>query len=173
MQKLPDSTIILIHVKVTVKERWDVVVKEFSQKSAYTQTDLRAKFMAMRCPEKMNPREFLEGLRVKKEELSQAGVIIEERDYFSVILSSLPAPLSNFASNLLAAAQFSSRMMVPDNLLPMLMEESDRQWAQRLRGKGSGKAKEEDEALAAGQYMKGKKGKGKGKHADLTCYGLG
>jgi hypothetical protein len=60
--------------------------------------------------------------------------------------------------------------MVPDNLLPMLMEESDRQWAQRLRGKGSGKAKEENEALAAGQYMKGKKGKGKGKHADLTCY---
>ena len=171
-QKLPDSTVVLIHGKVLVKERWDAVVKEFSKKSAYAQTDLRAKFMAMRCPEKTNPREFLENLRVKKEELSQAGVTIEEKDYFSVILSSLPFSLSNFASNLLAAAQFSTRTMGLDNLLPMLMEESDRQRAQKLRGKSAGKAKEEEnEALVAGQSAKGnKKGKGKGKHADLTCY---
>jgi hypothetical protein len=33
-QKLPDSTVVLIHGKVLVKERWDVVVKEFSKKSA-------------------------------------------------------------------------------------------------------------------------------------------
>ena len=169
-QKLPDSTVVLIHAKVTVKARWDAVVKEFSKKSAYAQTDLRAKFMAMRCPEKTNPRDFLESLRVKKEELSQAGVIIEEKDFYSVILSSLPFALSNFASNLLAAAQFSSRMTMPNDLLSMLVEESDRQRAQRLRGKGSGKGKEEEnEALAAGQTSKSK-GKGKNKHADLTCY---
>ena len=70
MQKLPDSTVVLIHAKTSVKERWDVVVKEFSKKSAYAQMDLRAKFMAMRCPDKLNLREFLENLRVKKEELS-------------------------------------------------------------------------------------------------------
>ena len=172
-QKLPDSTVVLIHGKVTVKERWDAVVKEFSKKSAYAQTDLRAKFMAMRCPEKTNPRDFLENLQVKKEELSQAGIVIDEKDYFSVILSSLPYSLSNFTSNLLAAAHFSSKTMAPDDLLPMLMEESDRQQAQRSRGKGSGKGKnEEDEALAAGQSSRGRscKGKGKGKHADLTCY---
>jgi hypothetical protein len=84
--------------------------------------------MGMRCPEKMNPREFLEGLRVKREELAQAGVMIEEKDYFSVIISSLPIGLSNFASNQLAAVQFSSsKSMMPDDLLSMLMEESDRQ----------------------------------------------
>ena len=53
-QKLPDSTVVLIHAKVTVKERWNAVVKEFSKKSAYAQMDLWAKFMAMRCPEKTN-----------------------------------------------------------------------------------------------------------------------
>ena len=79
-QKLPDSTVVLIHGKVTVKERWDAVVREFSKKSAYAQTDLRAKFMAMHCPEKTNPRDFLESLRVKKEELSQAGVVIDKKD---------------------------------------------------------------------------------------------
>ena len=114
-QKLPDSTMVLIHVKVTIKERWDTVVKELSKKSTYAQTDLQAKFMAMCCLEKTNPCDFLESLRVKKEELSQlqAGVTIEEKDFFLVILSSLPftGTLSNFVSNLLVAAQFSSKMM--------------------------------------------------------------
>jgi hypothetical protein len=54
-QKLPDSTVVLIHGKVLVKDRWEAVVKEFSKKSAYARADLRAKFMAMRCPEKKEP----------------------------------------------------------------------------------------------------------------------
>ena len=70
-QKLPDSTVVMVHGKATVRERWEAVVKEFSKKSAYAQADMRAKFMAMRCLDKGNPREFLEGLRVRKEELAQ------------------------------------------------------------------------------------------------------
>jgi len=168
-QKLPDSTVVMIHSKDTVKERWDAVVSEYSKKSAYAQTDLRAKFLAMRCPDKGNPREFLEGLRVKREELCQAGVVIDEKDYFSVIIASLPFSLSNFASNQLAAAQFSTRKMTPDDLLSMLSEESDRQRAQYLRRRGTGKGRDEvDEALAAGQTSKSSKGKGK--RTDLTCW---
>src|SRR5260221_782319 len=170
-QKLPDSTVMLIHGKVSVRERWELVVKEFSKKLAYAQTDLQAKFMAMRCPEKMNPREFLETLRVKREELSQAGVTIEEKDYLSVILSSLPFALSNFASSILVSSQISSKHVTPDDLLSMLMEESDRQHAQRSRCKASGKGKdEENESLLAGQLVKGRKGKGKNRHAGLTGY---
>src|SRR5260221_3435958 len=126
-QKLTDLTVVLVHEKKTVKERWEVVVAKYSKKSAYAQTDMRAKFMAMRCPDKGNPRDFLEGLRVKKEELCQAGVVVDEKDYFSVIISSLPLSLSNFASNQLAASQFSTRKMSPNDLLSMLLEESDRQ----------------------------------------------
>jgi hypothetical protein len=108
---------------------------------------------------------------VKKEELSQAGVDIEEKDYLSVILSSLPFALSNFASSILASSYVSSNKVTPDDLMSMLMEESDRQRAQRSRGKGSGKGKEEEnEALAVRESAKGKKGKGKSKHADLKCY---
>ena len=124
---MPDLTVVLIHGKTTVRERWEVVVKEFSKKCAYARVDLWARFMAMRCPEKTNPREFLESLRVKKEELSQAGVDIEEKDYLSVILSSLPFALSNFASSILASSYVSSNKVTPDDLTFMLMEESDHQ----------------------------------------------
>jgi len=68
--------VVLIHGKPTVRERWQAVVREFSRKSAYAQADLRAKFMGMQCPERGNPKEFLEGLRVMKEELAQAGVVV-------------------------------------------------------------------------------------------------
>jgi hypothetical protein len=44
-QKLLDSTVVLVHGKTTVKERWEMVVKEFTRKSAYAQADLRTKFM--------------------------------------------------------------------------------------------------------------------------------
>jgi hypothetical protein len=174
-QKLPDSTVVMVHGKVTVRERWEAVVKEFSKKSAYAQADMRAKFMGLRCPDKGNPRDFLEGLRVKKEELAQAGVEVDEKDYFSIIISSLPYSLSNFASSQLAAAQFlSTKKITPDDLLSMLLEESDRQRAQFQRRRVSGKGKEDNnEALSAEGSSKLKKGKGHGhghKHADVMCW---
>ena len=95
---------------------------------------------------------------------------VEEKDYFSVIISSLPFDLSNFASIQLAAAQFSSSKSVsPDDLLFMLMEESDRQRAHRQRiAKSPGRAREDvDEALHVGQSQAGK---GKGRFSDVTCW---
>ena len=52
--------------------------KEYTEKGAYAQTDLRTKFLASRCPEKGNVREFLEELRTKREELVQVGVDINK-----------------------------------------------------------------------------------------------
>jgi len=53
-QKLPDSMLMKVHMKLTVQERWEAVVKEYTEKGAYVQTDMRAKFLASRCPEKGN-----------------------------------------------------------------------------------------------------------------------
>ena len=103
IQRLPDSTLMKIHTKKSVQERWGAIVKGFMEKGAYAQTDLRAKFLASRCAEKGNVREFLEGLRVRKEELVQVGVVIDNKDYLLTIISSLPVALSNFASAQLAA----------------------------------------------------------------------
>ena len=125
-QKLPDSTMVLIHSKKLVKERWDEVVKEYMLKSEYAKTGLRAKFLGMKCTDKGGVREFLEGLWLKKEELCQARVEIEEDDYFLVIISSLPAAMVNFASRQLAAARFSSTKTITSNdLISMLIEEAD------------------------------------------------
>lgn len=67
---------------------------------------------------------------------------------FSVIISSLPGALSNFASSQLAAAHVSG--------IKSSTNKADRQKAQHAQRKGSGKGKDEDEALAAGESSKGK-----------------
>ena len=66
-QKILDSTLMRVHTKRTVKERWEAIVAEYTEKGAYAQTDLRGRFLESKCPDKGNVREFLDGLRVKRE----------------------------------------------------------------------------------------------------------
>src|SRR6266511_1418022 len=145
---------------MTVRERWVAIVTEYTDKGAYAQTELRTKFLESRCPEKGNVREFLEGLRVKREELAQVGVDIENKDYLSTIVGSLPFALSNFTSSQLTAARmFSTTKTIDlDTLILLLVEESDRQRAQYARRKTGGKGKEgeKDKALSVASD-KGKK----------------
>jgi gag-polypeptide of LTR copia-type len=133
--------------------------------------DLRSHFMESRCPDKMNVREFLDGLRVKREELATFGVDIEEKNYRSTIIKSLPPHLSASASNLLAGAKLysSTKTIEPDELITLVSEEYERHVAQRSRhsGQASGKGGDKDEALTL-------LGKGKGKTFDRkpkgTCW---
>ena len=134
-------------------------MKKYMQKGVYMQTELRAKFLTSRCPDKGNAKDFLRGLRLKKEELAQVGVTISNKDYLSTIISSLPDTLSNFASSQIAwTAQQNSKLMDTNVLMSMLLQEADRQYLRSLRRKvGSAKGKEEEknEALVVDQ-SKGK-----------------
>ena len=49
-QKIPNSTLMHIHTKKTVVERWNLIVTEYTEKGSYTQTDLRQKFLELKCP---------------------------------------------------------------------------------------------------------------------------
>jgi len=168
-----------VHMKTTVKQRWDAIVLEYTERGDYAKTELRAKFLKMRCPDKANIRDFLQGLQVKKEELAKVGVTIDDTDYLSTLISSLPHALSNFASAQLAAARMflTSRTIDPDILISLLMEEADRQKVQRAHRQGTGKGKDEekDEALAVTPgSSKGKNGKGgRGGKKNVTCWNCG
>ena len=99
-QKIPNSTLMHIHTKKTVKERWAAIVEEYTSKGTYAQTDLHQKFMDMKCADKAIVHEFLDSLQVKQEELASVGVDIDEKNYCSTILASLPFALSHLHSSL-------------------------------------------------------------------------
>ena len=92
------------------------------------------------------------------------GVDIEEKDYRSTILSSLPIVLANFASAQLAAAWMysSSKTLDPDVLISLIGEEYDCQKMQCSRRHGrKSKDKDKDEAMAVNPGSSKTKG-GKG-----------
>ena len=176
-QKIPDSTLMRIHAKQSVKDRWSAIVIEYTEKGAYAQTDLRARFLESKCPDKGNVREFLDNLRVKREELASVGVDIDEKDYRSTIISSLPIALANFASSQLAAARLyaPTKTIAPDSLISLISEEYERQKTQRSHRSGGGKSKEDekDEALSAtAKSSKAKGGKGERKPKGV-CWNCG
>lgn len=152
-----------------MKDRWDLIVKEYMEKGTYAQTELRTKFLESRCPDKGNIREFLEGLQIKKEELAQVGVEIDDKDYLLTIISSLPYHLSNFASAQLSAAKMfvPTKSIKPDVLMTLLMEEAERQKAQLARCAFRKGKEEHNETLGVTDGSRPRKGKAK---ANVTCW---
>src|SRR6266567_545842 len=176
-QKIPDLTLMRVHSKKSVKERWDAIVVEYTSKGVYAQTDLRQKFMEMRCADNDNVREFLDDLRVKQEELASVGVDIDEKDYRSTILASLPFALSNFASVQLAAARMwaPTKTIDPDDLISLINEDYDRQKAQRTRRYGKARDNDDsDEAMSASpSSSRWKGGKGGARRPRGECWNCG
>ena len=68
---------------------------------------------------------FLDFLCIKREELAQARVQINEKDYYSTNIKSLPFHLSNFASKQLTATHLFSltKTIDPDLLISIISEE--------------------------------------------------
>jgi len=61
-QKLPDSALMRIRTKKTVRERWEAIVADFTEKGTFAQTEMRARFLDSKCPDKGNVKEFLDEL---------------------------------------------------------------------------------------------------------------
>jgi len=89
-QKIPNSTLMKVHNVWTVEARWKLIVKEYTEKGAYMQTDLQSQFLDLRCKVNDNVREFLEALQMKQEELTIVGVNISLEDYHSTIINAIP-----------------------------------------------------------------------------------
>ena len=81
--------------------------------------------MASKCPERSNLCTWLEKLHTQKEELVKVGVKIEDKDFCSVIISSLPGYLSKFAVTLLANVQLylMIKTINPDVFISLINEE--------------------------------------------------
>ena len=48
-QKIPDSMLMKVYSKLTVRECWLAIEKEYMQKGAYAQTELCSQFLEMKC----------------------------------------------------------------------------------------------------------------------------
>lgn len=107
---------------------WSEIICEYTEKGTYAQMDLQTKFLKSKCTTGSDVRQFPDELRTKRDELSAVGVQIEEKDYRSTIIQSLPHHLAAFASGQLATARLysSTKTIDPDILISLIIEESER-----------------------------------------------
>ena len=148
-QQIPDSTALRVQKKATVADMWKEISKEYTEKGAYAQTDLCTQFLESKLAKGADIRQFLDGLQTKKEELAAVGVSIDDTDFRSTIIKSLPNPLTNFASSQLTAARLftTAKTLEPDVLISVIAEEADRQKA-KYPMRGDVKDRDRDEAMA-------------------------
>ena len=151
--------------KKSIQECWDTIVRKYTEKGVFAQMELCTCCLEMKCLDKGDIRQYLDDLCVKQEELATLGMEIDEKNYRSTIIFSLPIHLSNFASNQLAVARLyaPTKTIDPDALISLIAEESECQHSQCIRrGNGSGKLKynDKDKALSVtqGQSLIGKGG---------------
>jgi hypothetical protein len=151
-QCIPDSTVIHTVSQPSAAAMWAEIVCEYTEKGTYAQTELHTKFLESKCPDKGDVHAWLDSLHVQKEELAQVGVAIDEKDFRSTIISSLPIYLSGFASSQLAAACLYSptQTIGLDILISLISKEHDRQCTSHARRNvfSSSKQCEVDEAMA-------------------------
>ncbi len=182
-QKIPDSLLIRVATMTNVAQRWALIKTQCTTKSLQTSTAERQAFLNSKCGEKENVRTFLEKLRERREELLQSSIVIEEPDYLSTIISSLPvgSEIHRYANQHLTAMQHHAKKMLqihrakgetltpeviqviqhvdPEELMNEIIEEFDRlRLVQSTTKKPkSGGGGDRDEAMNAQSKGKGRK----------------
>ena len=169
---------------------WNALTFEYTNQSIHAQAYMRSKFLTMKCPHGADVREFLDMLREEKRKLIQCGVTMDNKDYLSTIVQSLPGHLSGYANAQLdyfrMAAQgaalasgiplteeqlAAANRIDPEVLMHMVAQEADRRKRERTeqRAREGAKlnpkqSKPKDESLAVES----------GKRKDSrTCYNCG
>ena len=124
-QCLSNATLIVTESCKTVKEVWDIIVREYTYKSTVTKGNLRHDFMASRRADKADVHVFLNSLRTRRAEITSIGATISNDDYRDTIISSLPRWLQTFALNQLTASRLSSpdRTIDPELLIIIICDE--------------------------------------------------
>ncbi|KAG1825137.1 hypothetical protein DFJ58DRAFT_849614 [Suillus subalutaceus] len=76
-QHIPDSTALCVRNLSNVVTMWKEIVREYTKKGAYAQTDLCTKFLELKCPGGGDVRTFLDKLRAKRDKLyGSDGLVI-------------------------------------------------------------------------------------------------
>ncbi|OJA08610.1 hypothetical protein AZE42_09794 [Rhizopogon vesiculosus] len=152
-QHIPDSTALHVWNLTDVATMWTEIVREYTEKGTYAQTDLHTKFLESKCPSGGNVCQFLDDLCMKRDELAAVGVQIDEKDYHLTIIQSLPNHLASFASGQLATAHLYSAMKTidPDILISLIIEELECRGHRDSRPTCSARMHDDDKAVAVTQ----------------------
>src|SRR5436190_2928050 len=160
---VPDTLYLRIRDKGTVKDAWDALKNEFERRSRMYTIDLRRRLQDERCDEQGDVRAHFETMRMLREDLASLGEAINDEDFATMLLGSLPKGYDTYLSALTATAGITGTILDSGMLIMSVTDEFDRRAIRTRQMKEKGK----DAAFYAGE--KSRNG-GKGSKSNIECF---
>ena len=136
---------------MTGKEMWDALCAKHEKKALTVIVDLRCRMYALKCLDEGNVKTHMETLSSMYEQLKGMGEKIEDGDFTTLILASLPKGYRPLINTISLQNCASTTPLQPQVLMESILEEFDRLQI------------EESQSKATENAMMAKGGKGKGK----------
>ena len=165
---ISDSLFLEVRKTDTALGMWEAVKGQREKKSRMVTVDMRRKLQAEKCPESGDVRAHLYKLQAMREDLASMGGSIDDEDFTSIILGSIPQSYDTYIAAITATSTLMDKTLSPTNLIDAIRDEADRRTIKNPKSKKA----EQDVAYSAGQSSgKGKKdGEGTKKSKKVKCY---
>src|SRR5258708_14883381 len=148
---IPDSVFHKIKTADFVKDVWDRLKGLFEGKSRTLLIDLGRKLQNTRCGDSEDVRAHLEKLADLRERLSALGRTVNDDEYVSVLIGSLPTSYDTTINTLTTSCDVTNTDITPTSVIRIATNEYEK----RLLRKGKGKV--QDEAFTAEEQRKNKR----------------
>lgn len=109
LQKIPPNIVERIQSLSTVREKWNQIIFDLTDRSIHARAQLRSEFQEMRCPRNGNVSDYLDNVRSKRNTIAMCGVSVSNDEYVATIVRGLPIALANYSAAALDAAEANAR----------------------------------------------------------------
>src|SRR5882762_5334112 len=96
---------------------WETVREKREKKSRMVTVDLRRKLQAEKCSEHGDMHAHLNKLQTICEDLTSMGAPVNNEDFTSIILRSVPASYDMYIAAIIATSSLFNRSLTPTNLI--------------------------------------------------------
>ena len=148
---IPESTAVEIQSLKTGKEMWDALCDKHEKRALMVIVDLRCRIYALKCLDEGNVRTHMETLSSMYEQLRGMGKKIEDSDFTTLILASLPKGYRLLINAISLQNRASPAPLQPRVIMESILEEF---YCLQI---------EESQSKVTENAMTAKGGKGKGK----------
>jgi hypothetical protein len=102
---------------------WAEICTIHEGKTELVQIDMRQRLHDMRCEEGGDTKTHLSKMLWICESLAGMGATIDDKDFYAIILGSLPESYRPLLSSINATARINKKILTPDELINLITEE--------------------------------------------------
>src|SRR5882762_10276429 len=161
---LSDRLVVRIKHLKSASMIWVEIRKLHEGKTELVQVDLRRRLQETRCEEGRDVRDHFTKLMTMREQLAGMGAAIDERDFYAIVLGSLPESYRPLLSAISATARITQKTLTTYELVNVITEEYEHRL---LAGRGSSKKGANNSALSATTSTNNRRG---ANSKDVVCY---